>query len=337
MKKYNREEIKKTLESGLSAKETAEKIGCSLPLVYNVATAYRIPMNGMPPILDGKDEQIVEMFNKGMTNAEIAKAFNVSEDTFRHYKKTHKLARTEEQLAKAQRDNYQNMRFSEADAASRIRTCGNVEYVSGYKNSKSTVTIRCGKCGREFGRLFYEIKPGKEMQCPHCLKEARQTREEAEAKRKAEAKAQREERERLKLLEAYQKDLAKVHDCPVCGRQTSRKKYCSQECSKKAKHQRHEVSRRLKIKKAMVDNDITLEGLYKRDNGFCHICGLKCNLEDYVVTERTIVCGDWYPSIDHVIPLSKGGTHSWSNVKLAHRGCNSWKGDRYSPQTLNVY
>jgi hypothetical protein len=33
-----------------------------------------------------------------------------------------------------------------------------------------------------------------------------------------------------------------------------------------------------------------------------------------------------YPSIDHMIPVVRGGLHSWKNVKLAHVGCNASKG-----------
>ncbi|MFC9724785.1 HNH endonuclease [Bacillus cereus] len=34
---------------------------------------------------------------------------------------------------------------------------------------------------------------------------------------------------------------------------------------------------------------------------------------------------DYYPSIEHIIPVSKGGTHTWDNVKLDHRKCNYLK------------
>jgi 5-methylcytosine-specific restriction endonuclease McrA len=40
------------------------------------------------------------------------------------------------------------------------------------------------------------------------------------------------------------------------------------------------------------------------------------------------ITGDSYPSIDHVRPISKGGSHTWDNVMLAHKGCNSKKGNR---------
>lgn len=50
--------------------------------------------------------------------------------------------------------------------------------------------------------------------------------------------------------------------------------------------------------------------------------------EDYTVDGDVFIAGNWYPSIDHVIPISKGGRHSWDNVKLAHRLCNSVKSNK---------
>ena len=37
-------------------------------------------------------------------------------------------------------------------------------------------------------------------------------------------------------------------------------------------------------------------------------------------------------SLDHIIPLSEGGTHTYANVQLAHLGCNSSKGNNVLPQ-----
>jgi 5-methylcytosine-specific restriction endonuclease McrA len=39
-------------------------------------------------------------------------------------------------------------------------------------------------------------------------------------------------------------------------------------------------------------------------------------------------CGDTAESIDHVVPRSKGGDHSWENVVACCRSCNIRKGDR---------
>lgn len=51
-----------------------------------------------------------------------------------------------------------------------------------------------------------------------------------------------------------------------------------------------------------------------RDRWLCSICGGE-------VTRKT-----W--SLDHVVPLTKGGHHTYANVALAHRRCNSSKGNK---------
>ena len=54
--------------------------------------------------------------------------------------------------------------------------------------------------------------------------------------------------------------------------------------------------------------------VFERDAWICGICGDPVSRSD--------------ASIDHVIPLSKGGPHSFENVQCAHVLCNSKKGAR---------
>lgn len=76
------------------------------------------------------------------------------------------------------------------------------------------------------------------------------------------------------------------------------------------------------------DEDISLARLHQRDGGVCYICG---NVTDYNDIEKRdngdYIAGVSYPSVDHVIPLAAGGTHTWDNVRLAHVWCNSIKSD----------
>jgi len=44
-------------------------------------------------------------------------------------------------------------------------------------------------------------------------------------------------------------------------------------------------------------------------------------------------CGDHADSIDHVVPRSKGGDHTWENVVAACRPCNVRKRDRMLHET----
>lgn len=54
-----------------------------------------------------------------------------------------------------------------------------------------------------------------------------------------------------------------------------------------------------------------LERLYADWSGFCPVCGLSAD-----------------PTLDHIVPLSKGGTHSKGNVRLVCASCNSAKRDK---------
>ena len=75
------------------------------------------------------------------------------------------------------------------------------------------------------------------------------------------------------------------------------RKYCSDECQKEKKHKDRF--------KYVV----------------CQICGRHI---DFDCDSNS----DYYPSIDHIIPISKGGEHQWDNVQLACRVCNTLKGTK---------
>lgn len=77
----------------------------------------------------------------------------------------------------------------------------------------------------------------------------------------------------------------------------------------------------------LIDKDITLKKVYKRDNGVCHICGMQCDWNSYHYEKGRFRPDEFYPVLDHVIPVAKGGEHSWENVKLAHWRCNLLKSD----------
>lgn len=211
------------------------------------------------------------------------------------------------------------------------------EFYGNYTGADGRVDLRCKECGTVFNRSMISVRKG-HCSCPTCrkqknayIKEARQTYAELKAALRIDIK------ENNKILqeqrEAYKEQQRAIRNapkpCPVCGKLTTRPKYCSAICRDRANNSTKDARRRKKITNAMVDKDITVMGLFKRDAGVCYLCGQKCNVEDYVIRDGNFIAGDWYPSIDHVVPLSKGGKHSWSNVKLAHRRCNSIKSDKF--------
>lgn len=67
---------------------------------------------------------------------------------------------------------------------------------------------------------------------------------------------------------------------------------------------------------------IKFSEVYHRDGGICGLC--------HEIVDKDLTFPDpGYGTIDHIIPLSKGGPHQYENVQLAHSSCNSKKGNRY--------
>lgn len=74
---------------------------------------------------------------------------------------------------------------------------------------------------------------------------------------------------------------------------------------------------------ADYDRTITLKIVYDRFEGVCQICGKQTDWNDHSWGKF----GATYPTIDHKMPLSKGGSHTWDNVQLVCALCNSYKRD----------
>ena len=203
------------------------------------------------------------------------------------------------------------------------------EYVSGYINIDNPVVLKCKTCSAIFRRSFCSVRHGS-VQCPECYKHEIERRGKEKEQERREREREREQK-RFERFRSKQRQLV-MKECGCCGElfinNGKRTKFCSDECMIRAGNAQSKDRRIKKIQVVKRDN-IILSRLYERDNGVCHICGSLCNWNDYEVREDgTFVAGNDYPSIDHVIPLSKGGQHSWNNVKLAHRICNTLKSDQ---------
>lgn len=71
--------------------------------------------------------------------------------------------------------------------------------------------------------------------------------------------------------------------------------------------------RRALLKGAKVEL-VKREVVYERDKGICGLCKQLVDFEQM--------------TLDHILPLSLGGEHSYANVQVAHLSCNSSKGNR---------
>lgn len=187
----------------------------------------------------------------------------------------------------------------------------------------------CKYCGKEFieHRLYLP-----NMYCSHECQVAEKKRLAVIHQEELTRKKQEAERVRLmkkvtqlvkKTLKEKQKEIDRTCECPECGKifegtgVQGGKRYCSDACRKRKQNRGHD--RRLN-RCNIRDNSITLKKLYERDGGVCQICGAKLSFSGDPNSDE-------YPSIDHIIPISKGGDHVWNNVQLACRRCNTEKSD----------
>lgn len=94
-----------------------------------------------------------------------------------------------------------------------------------------------------------------------------------------------------------------------------------------ARHRDYEHRRRANMQSNGPVDRINSLKVYARDNWQCHLCGQAVPADAHYLDPHA-------PTLDHVIPLARGGTHTLANVKLAHRACNTLKGVRIITGTL---
>ena len=63
--------------------------------------------------------------------------------------------------------------------------------------------------------------------------------------------------------------------------------------------------------------------VYARDKGICTLCHKAVKRKD--------------ASMDHIVPISKGGEHSYRNIALAHFICNVRKNNRNTTQQMRLF
>lgn len=205
------------------------------------------------------------------------------------------------------------------------------EYIEGYKGCESIITLRCKDCGnysKHSAGMIRKSRSERHIDCYYCtqiIKNIDKNNKEKEKSIKIKAK------EKAKADKFWQQKFEQISmiNCIECDALINKGKFCSENCRKRYNNRKKEISRRTMLQKQVIDKDISLEKLYKRDKGICYICGCKCNWNDFEIINNNRHTGKTYPTIEHIKPLSKGGSHSWNNVKIACFECNTKKGSKY--------
>lgn len=184
----------------------------------------------------------------------------------------------------------------------------------------------CLNCGKEFTKCSNGKKELHRFCSNKCTglfygKIKRENRERKEQQRKYIKQLQSNAERLSQKLQKLEKKIERIKPCIICGeliiKRNEQQTMCGT-CKRKSDNVRRD--KRL-YRNGKPDLSITLEKVYDRDLGICQLCN------------RFIIFGsntnaDYYPSIDHIKPISKGGKHEWNNVQLVCRKCNTIKGNR---------
>ncbi len=125
--------------------------------------------------------------------------------------------------------------------------------------------------------------------------------------------------------------------CAACGEtfiapkaKTRPTDFCSAVCKQaaEARHRRIAKSRRRAVLRSARVEVVDPFYVFNRDRWTCRLCGVKTPRSKRGSYE------DVAPELDHIIPLSQGGEHSYRNTQCACRKCNAAKSDRPMGQLL---
>lgn len=326
----------------MTRKEIAELIGLSYSRTTAICQAAGIKPLRPKRELCENTKQIIKLRREGLGYNAIAKALGLAKCNVISACRAAGLRGT---VA----DPHPN-RLTEEKAAEYVSKSG-FDYVRGYTAGKKPIIVRCRKCGRTFERQFHifrDVVNGTWMagnECPLCRQDSQETVRQIQEQQREQRRIEREHEARIKaeqrakdeadLISRQMEERLAIHVCKNCGQEYSigvtgynSEQYCCAKCAKRWAMRIKNDRRLRRLKSRPMDSDITLEKLFARDHGICYLCGEPCDWAD--VTDGN--AGDRYPSIDHVKPVSKGGSHTWNNIKLAHRVCNTAKRDSEPPR-----
>ena len=121
--------------------------------------------------------------------------------------------------------------------------------------------------------------------------------------------------------------------CKVCGESVGYARlgmprtYCSRECQKQspsyvASRKATKYKRKALKRGANGGESINPIAVFASAGWKCQICSKPTPQRLRGTTHKRA------PELDHIVPISKGGKHTWANTQCACRECNQWKSDR---------
>lgn len=195
---------------------------------------------------------------------------------------------------------------------------------------------RCADCAVEFPAA---LTGPVAKRCPRCREQARREKMYADWQKQREARYRAERRDATcadcgQQYRRHPRD-TKSFQCRPCrdaAKADWKKRWAETYADKahRSKRKWHAANRdkvkaykhrrRVLARDAEAD-EFVAQDIFERDNWTCQLCGKHLDpAVEYPSNES--------PSIDHIVPVSLGGTHTLANVQAACMGCNRSKGAR---------
>lgn len=111
--------------------------------------------------------------------------------------------------------------------------------------------------------------------------------------------------------------------CPLYGH--SNVKHCSSACASFIRNDarnQHRRWRKAKETAGLKLGRFTSRSVFERDGWRCRFCGIETPEALRGTVEHNA------PELDHVVPLARGGQHSYDNTQCLCRACNGFKSNR---------
>ena len=176
---------------------------------------------------------------------------------------------------------------------------------------------RCKVCRANISKTRYELHKGRILSVGRAYREANPEKEKIRR-----SKYKKENREKTKAYEKANPEKVKAWKSKYINLHREKHMEAIRKYQRANPEKVRDVIKRRRkyIANATIEKFSSIE-IYERDGWICQICHTR-------VDKRLTYPSPMSKSLDHIIPVSLGGSHERRNVQLAHLGCNRRVGVR---------